>query len=1521
MRNGICKKALSLALAVMLTASSLFMATPAEVSAAAKAPKKITLNAKTKTIVVGEKFKLKVKSVTPKSASKKVTFKTSNKKVATVSSGGDVKGVKPGTAKITVTSKAKKSVKATCKVTVAGIVVKSAVNGVLTVNVNKTVTLKPTVSPKKVTTASFTYSIKDKKVATVTSGGKLTGVRAGKTTLTIKTKKKKKSDKVLTLKLSVVVPGATADTQTPESETGGTQTPNTQTPESETGNTQAPGGDTQTPGSETGGTQTPNTQTPESETGNTQAPGGDTQTPESETGNTQAPGGDTQTPESETGNTQAPGGDTQTPESETGNTQTPGSETGDSEVTDPNVIRTWKFDFGSADDVAPGYTAVTADKDYYADDNTDGYGFLGINKNSDKISNRLDGFGNQTGQVQDMRTGGGTGLNDAVGSVGILGLDGQRPAEVDPLGDEYYPTRFALKVEDETYYRVTATVTTLDPARDATATLYTERKHPIYTDRKIEAGKTSEEVFTIRVTPIYYEKSTPKGLIEDGMVNVCVAGDNTALAALKIEQIKTAPTLWVLGDSTVTDGNTTLPFFRLQNYTGVGTGLTKYLPSDIAMVNEGEGGLSAVDNNHFNVVKDRIQAGDWMYVEYGHNHKDDGPAGYKSALEKYYTVCEQKGANLLIVSPIERINTFVDNEYKHTLDSFARTGEDFVQEKLDAGKTNIAFVDLNKTSYEFYNRITRENNNDPNMIKFYFCTLTGGSTDQTHPNDAGAENLAYCFFEAAKAVTDEKQKQVLSGLLDGMRDETPNLVSKDITDLGPAPNSAWPIYNVPVDEKYPVAVKDVRFDADGNLTSVKVNVQQAQTAMTSYGIIVVTIKDASGNVKGTLYAVDQVDNSTGYGSQTITNFRGVGADGNEADIKLAQGDEYVAVVLKAAQGNEPLVPDPENIPYSAEFTEADRTEIDAYLLPGESNDVEDFNYFAQTELTGSNKWIFGGSSGNDLTLGKEADGRTYTNLAAKQTADGKLGSWFVWRALENLTDASGNNIGTGNTGSYLIEMDLNYISGSNLRFSMVQEMKNTSPFIAEGSAVADVLTIGSGGVLTSHGTALAAKLTPNQWTHVKYVLHMDAGTAEITVGSQETETIEVAEFATFGEVGVETYKNFVVTQTENRSTFHARLSNLTVAKLAVNKQVAVTAGLTDDAAGLGTVKINGEETGTLSVAQGSMVSVEAVPQGEGGFIGWFMNGSDTPYSTNMKLTVRAYRDIDLKAKFIVGTATDVTVNFKDKEGNPIAGKDTVIITEVDGATLYEEQPFTIADSYQQMLKIADGALTKVYLYDSKASVNTTIDSLGAKGTNVIDLVFELDGIYDEFEDFNGDTLTPENWGFVAGRTGDIVLKDGALGIYQATSMTDKPDTKTLDEKISSAKKLTVRFDWCSDSELGKGRYSTFNLKDSNGNVVFSLFGKGVKNTNKTTTYAVNAIAEETSTNVGNINEWVRVKLTIDFEAKTISGTIVNLATGVETTIQETALTSAENLATLSAEYGYSASPQRLDNFGIRYTAE
>lgn len=204
------KKSLALGLAALMAVGSITMTPATEIQAAAKAPTKITLNAAKKSVEVGKKFTLKVKSVTPKTASKKVTFKSNNKKVATVTNKGVVTGVRAGKAKITVTSTAKKSVKAVCNVTVTApkaksIVVKNAVDKTLVVDVKKTITVKPSVLPEGAKVSGYTYSIKNKKTATIDKKGKLKGVKAGKTTLTIKSKKTA-GIKTLSLKLNVIVP-------------------------------------------------------------------------------------------------------------------------------------------------------------------------------------------------------------------------------------------------------------------------------------------------------------------------------------------------------------------------------------------------------------------------------------------------------------------------------------------------------------------------------------------------------------------------------------------------------------------------------------------------------------------------------------------------------------------------------------------------------------------------------------------------------------------------------------------------------------------------------------------------------------------------------------------------------------------------------------------------------------------------------------------------------------------------------------------------------------------------------------------------------------------------------------------------------------------------------------------------------------------------------------------------------------------------------------------------------------------
>lgn len=141
-------------------------------------------------------------SVFPKTTTDKLTWSTSNKKVVTVTKSGKIKGVKTGTATITVKTTSGK--KATCKVTVVKSNKKSA--GIklsakkLTLKQNATKQLKAALD--KNATDKVTWSSSNKKVATVDKNGVVTAVKKGTVTITAKTSGGKKA----TCKVTVKVP-------------------------------------------------------------------------------------------------------------------------------------------------------------------------------------------------------------------------------------------------------------------------------------------------------------------------------------------------------------------------------------------------------------------------------------------------------------------------------------------------------------------------------------------------------------------------------------------------------------------------------------------------------------------------------------------------------------------------------------------------------------------------------------------------------------------------------------------------------------------------------------------------------------------------------------------------------------------------------------------------------------------------------------------------------------------------------------------------------------------------------------------------------------------------------------------------------------------------------------------------------------------------------------------------------------------------------------------------------------------
>ena len=168
------KKVLASALAAAMVVTA-FPVTNAEAATKAK------LSATKATIYVGQSKTIKV--TLPKGA-KITSVKSSKKAVATVKKSGKkvvVKAVKAGKAKVTVKVTPKKGKATNLKATITVKNEAIRVSGDSVVTVGATTTLKTATAPKN---ATVTFKSSDDTIATVDEKGVVTGVKAGKVTIT-----------------------------------------------------------------------------------------------------------------------------------------------------------------------------------------------------------------------------------------------------------------------------------------------------------------------------------------------------------------------------------------------------------------------------------------------------------------------------------------------------------------------------------------------------------------------------------------------------------------------------------------------------------------------------------------------------------------------------------------------------------------------------------------------------------------------------------------------------------------------------------------------------------------------------------------------------------------------------------------------------------------------------------------------------------------------------------------------------------------------------------------------------------------------------------------------------------------------------------------------------------------------------------------------------------------------------------------------------------------------------------------
>ncbi|MGN0876469.1 MAG: rhamnogalacturonan acetylesterase [Kiritimatiellia bacterium] len=209
----------------------------------------------------------------------------------------------------------------------------------------------------------------------------------------------------------------------------------------------------------------------------------------------------------------------------------------------------------------------------------------------------------------------------------------------------------------------------------------------------LKAGEFRDFTFTARV-PGPYTKKDDGGNRELSFA-VFTNGREAPVGEPKVVRNDAAHTIWVCGDSTVTDQQKE-PWGSwgqiLPAFVKPGWACVNFARSGLAMVTfEGEGRLDCILSG--------MKPEDWVIVQFGHNDQkrpgEEPENGYTRRYGEWLAKFRAKGARLVVVSPCER-RRFDEKTGEHqgkTLAGYADAARAF------AKKNSLPFIDLNDITY------------------------------------------------------------------------------------------------------------------------------------------------------------------------------------------------------------------------------------------------------------------------------------------------------------------------------------------------------------------------------------------------------------------------------------------------------------------------------------------------------------------------------------------------------------------------------------------------------------------------------------------------------------------------------------------------------------------------------------------------------------------------------------------------------------------------------------------------------
>jgi lysophospholipase L1-like esterase len=143
----------------------------------------------------------------------------------------------------------------------------------------------------------------------------------------------------------------------------------------------------------------------------------------------------------------------------------------------------------------------------------------------------------------------------------------------------------------------------------------------------------------------------------------------------------------------------------------------------------------------FGAIKSRWKAGDWFFIQMGHNDKSTTAATFKANMTSYVTQAKAAGVNIVLITPIARVGYALAEEHVNS------TGANLPQIIRDLGKSeNVPVIDLTVTTWNWIQTITP---------KDYFAadSSVSGGYDHTHLGPKGADAVADFVRDAVKGAS------------------------------------------------------------------------------------------------------------------------------------------------------------------------------------------------------------------------------------------------------------------------------------------------------------------------------------------------------------------------------------------------------------------------------------------------------------------------------------------------------------------------------------------------------------------------------------------------------------------------------------------------------------------------------------------------------------------------------------------------------------------------------------------------